>query len=188
MTMNNLSITTTMRTSFVLLFVFAAALAGPVRAQDALAREPGYVDLMEVERWFDRDAKIEVNVQGPLLKLVAEASKYEDPELARMLHKIKAVQVRGYDMHASEFANIEERASQLSNLLKQRGWDTVARVRDREERVEMFVKVNGDAITGMMVMVMSPDEDETIFVNIVGEIDPEQIGRLGGKFGVTGLD
>lgn len=170
------------------LFLLAALLALPARAQrDALADEPGYVDLVEIERWFDRDARIEVNVQGPLLKLVTEAAKYEDPDLAAMLRHIKAIQVRGYDLRPSELEDVEAHARSLGRVLKGRGWDTVARVRDDDERVEMFVKVRGDAMEGLMVMVLSPGDDETVFVNIVGEIDPEQIGRLGSRFGVSGL-
>jgi len=33
-----------------------------------------------------------------------------------------------------------------------------------------------------VVMVLEPGEDETIFLNIVGEIDPAQIGRIGRRF------
>ena len=40
----------------------------------------------------------------------------------------------------------------------------------------------------MVVMVVAPGDDETVFVSIVGEIDPEQIGRLGRKFDIEPLD
>ena len=67
-------------------------------AQDDLKSDPGYVDLDQFDGWFDEEPSIIVNIKGALLKLVAEASRYEDPELADLLHKLKAVQVRGFDL------------------------------------------------------------------------------------------
>ena len=160
----------------------------PAFAQDGdLRREPGYLDLEAIETWFDRDAKIEVNVKGALLRLVAEASRYEDPELADLLGKLKAVQVRGYDLSRSEYDTIERRTSALSKDLEGRGWEVVARVREDDEHVYMYLKTLDDVIAGLVVMVVSPQEDETVFVNIVGEIDPAQIGRIGRTFDIGPL-
>lgn len=177
-----------MKTLRIALFlgVFAAA-ALPLRAQDALSRDPGYVDFAVVEQWFDREARVEVNVKGALLKLVAEASEYEDPELARMLRKITAIQVRGYALDAGSFASIERQTSALARRLEGMGWETVARVREDDERVDVFIKMRGDVIAGLTVLVVSPGDDDTVFVNIVGDIDPEQIGRIGRKFNIGRL-
>ncbi len=164
------------------------ALTSAAWAQDDITRDPGYIDLDQVEDWFDKEPTIIVNVKGALLDLVAEASRYEDPELADMLRKLKSVQVRGYDMRWADFDNIQERARTMVRRLEDQGWDTVVRVRDDDEDVNIHVRENDGAIAGMFVMVISPDDDETVFVSIVGEIDPEQIGRLGRKFDIDPLD
>jgi hypothetical protein len=44
-----------------------------------------------------------------------------------------------------------------------------------------------DRIAGLVVMAVEPG-DEAAFVNIVGDIDPAQIGRLGRKFDIEPLD
>jgi len=163
-------------------------LVAPAWAQDAIERDPGYVNLDEIEGWFSKEPKIVVNVKGALLNLVAEASRYEDPELADLLRKLKSIQVRGFDLRWSDFEDVQRRATALSRRLESRGWDTVVRVRDEEEYVDIHVRVEGGTIAGMVVMVVSPDEDETVFVNIVGQIDPEQIGRLGRKFDIEPLN
>ena len=45
----------------------------------------------------------------------------------------------------------------------------------------------GDNIDGLVVMVVS-DDDEAVFVNVVGTIDPAQIGRIGHSFRIDALD
>lgn len=163
-------------------------LAGTAGAQ-ALERDPGFVDLVTIESWFDSEPNVVVNIKGALLNLVAEASRYEDPELADLLRKLKAIQVRGFTMRRTDFGAVEERTADLARHLEASGWDTVVRVRevDNGERVDVFVRVANDAIAGMMVMVVDSYEDETFFVNIVGEIDPAQIGRIGRTFDIDPL-
>ena len=163
-------------------------LAGAAYAQDDLRREPGYLDLDEITGWVEKEPKIIVNVKGALLNLVAEASRYEDPELYDLLRKLKSVQVRGYDLGWSEVREVQGRINTLAGRLEDEGWDTVVRVRDDEEDVHIHVRVDDGVIAGMVVMVVSPEEDETVFVNIVGQIDPEQIGRIGRKFDIDPLD
>ena len=45
-----------------------------------------------------------------------------------------------------------------------------------------------DTLTGLAVMGIENDDDNAIFINIVGEIDPEQLGRLSEKFNIPELD
>ena len=40
----------------------------------------------------------------------------------------------------------------------------------------MFTKVEGDKMLGMAIMVVN--EEEAVFLNILGEIDPAQVGRV----------
>ncbi len=162
--------------------------AGAAWAQDDLKNDPGYVDLDQFDGWFDEEPSIIVNIKGALLKLVAEASRYEDPELADLLHKLKAVQVRGFDLDWDSFRGVEQRTRAFAKSLEDKGWDTVVRVRDDDESVHIHVRVNDGSIAGMMVVVISHDDDESFFLNIVGEINPEQIGRIGRKFDIEPLD
>ncbi len=173
---------------FLCAALLTCCLAGGALAQDELKRDPGYVDLDAVESWFSAEPKIIVNVKGALLKLVAEASRYEDPELADLLGKLKSVQVRSFNLRRADYRSIEQRTGELARRLEGQGWDTVVRVREDDERVDVFVRVHNGVIAGMMVMAVTPDEDETFFVNIVGQIDPEQIGRIGRKFDIHPLD
>ncbi len=168
------------------LFGLALCLAAPAAAQN-LDREPGYVDLSELESLFRAEPKIEVNLKGALLRMVASASRRDDPEFARLLLKLKAIHVRGYDLSRAQADEVERFTSGFSRRLEGRGWETVARVREDGERVDMLVHTDGETIAGLVVLVVSPEDDESIFVNIVGDIDPEEIGRIGSKFDIDAL-
>ncbi len=176
-----------MRIRTLLYGLLLLGLTGVVHAQNRLEDAPGYVDLRTFEAWFDASPTLEVSIKGPLLRLVAEASRYEDPDLAEMLAGLRAIQVRGFPLRRSEFDDVARRASEMADRLEAEGWDTVIRVRKDDEQVDMHVKVHDGEIAGMVVMVVQPGYDETVFLNIVGAIDPEQIGRLGRKFNIGRL-
>jgi hypothetical protein len=179
----------------ILLFLSLCAAvilsAPPVKAQD-LRSDPGYLDLTSIEGWFDQEPWLEVNIKGALLKLITEASRNEDPELTSLLGKLKAIEVRGYPLSPAQFADIGRRTSLLSKQLESKGWETIVRVRERRDenqQVNIFMKVNRDVIAGLVVMVLQPDEEEgAVFVNIVGDIDPAQIGKIGQKFNINPLE
>ncbi len=147
----------------------------------------GYIDLSQVEAWFDDEPAIEVNIRGALLNLVAEASKYEDPDLADMLRQLKVIQVRGFDLSRADDTLLSQ-STELGRQLEADGWETVVRVRDDGEHVQMYLLATGESIDGMVVLATDEFEDEAIFVNIVGEIRPDQIGRIGRKFNLGVLE
>lgn len=174
---------------WALLLFLGLLYAGPLQAQERLEQDPGYVDLKSIEPWFDGEPRLEVNIRGALLKLVAGASRREDPELADLLLNLKAIEVRGFELAPGDFADVERRTAAFARRLESQGWETVARVREREERVDVFLRIHDDAIAGMAVMVLDPaNEDGAVFVNIVGEIDPEQVGRIGSRFQIDALE
>ncbi len=174
---------------FAAAVIFSAGHFQTAIAQDDLRRDPGYLDLTDVEEWFDTEPWLEVNIKGALLSLITEASKAEDdPELTSILGKLKAIEVRGYPLTSAMFEDIDRRTSLLAKRLEGQGWDTIVRVREDDERVNVYLKSDGKTIAGLVVMVLDPsDDDGAIFVNIVGDIDPQQIGRIGRKFNIDPL-
>lgn len=163
----------------------------PAVAQTGPRSSTGYVDLTKLGRLddlFDEDPVIEVNIEGALLTLVAEASRYEDPELADMLTNLDGIYVRGYDTRGPGFERISERARLIGKELEIAGWSTVVKVNDDEESVHMYMRTGDRGVNGMVVIMAERYSDDTVFLNIVGDIDPAQIGRIGSKFQIGGLD
>ena len=171
--------------------VIVCLSAAPAVAQSGARSSEGYVDLARLgnlDELFDDDPVVEVNIEGPLLTLVAEASRYEDPELADMLSTLDGIYVRGYETRSAGFLRIAERTRRMGRELEDAGWSTVVKVSDDEESVHMYMRADERGVNGMVVMMAEQYSDETVFLNIVGDIDPAQIGRIGSKFQIGGLD
>jgi hypothetical protein len=170
-----------------MLFVAAmtAVLVLPARGQ--VESEPGYIDLGDLESIMQTETTLEVNVKGALLRMVTEAARIEDEALADMLSKLRGVFVRGYSVDYLP-SEARDRVASVSGNLEADGWERVVRVRENDEYVEMLMLSDGERIEGMVVFVMETGENSTVFVNIVGEIEPEDISRVGRRFRIRVLE
>jgi hypothetical protein len=173
--------------------------APAARAQSkAASDELGYVNPRLVESWFDELPKVEVNLQGTLLKMVAAAARAKrdgDEEegensarAAALLERISAIYVRIYEPEDVPMETLEARSADLIDRLRAEGWETIVRVREEDEHVNIQLRSrNEDTVAGLVVLVNETD-GESVFVNIVGDISPEDIGQLTGSIGgLSGL-
>ena len=172
---------------WLIAFVVVGLVTPQFSAGQATRNDLGYINLDTFGGWSDvlgMEPKIDVSVEGALMKLVAEASRLEDPELAELLLGLKGVYVRGYETSKQQMGRARTHANQLGSKLIDAGWSSVIRVRNETEHVQMFTRLKGDLVTGMVVLSIDQSAGETMFVNIVGQIDPAQIGRIGQKFNI----
>lgn len=169
-----------------------AAVALPAGAQSsptsaALAAEPGFVDPAKLDI-YDReeDLTIEVNLQGPLVQFVAEAAKAAEPELSDALGKIKSVVFQLYKPKAADLAEVRSRVARNAELLEGRGWQRVVWVREGNAVHHIYLKNAGSRIVGLTALFVD-SEGQFGFINIAGEVDPAQIGRIGQRFNIDAL-
>ena len=179
---------------FALVFGVASAIAlgGSALARDKaedLKKLPGYVDFEALDIFGDQEAKIEVYLREPLLNLVSEVFRLEEPEMYEMMSNLKLVRVQVFDIDPELARKVAAVTAETAKRLEKKGWERVVRVRDEEEHVDVYVKPSDeyDHIEGIVVMVVG-DDDEAVFINIVGSIRPEDIGRLGQHFDIEQLD
>ena len=171
------------------LFVFLLSLF-PVRlgAQSIQGDPPGFVDFTDFEDRFGTEASLEVDIRGQMLQLVAEASKEEDPELAELLGRLDAIQVRGFPMLRSQFRRMESHSRNIAEKLEDGGWNTVVKLRDYGQYVDVYAKENDRYIEGLMMMVVDTELGETVLINIVGSMQAEELGRIGSRFDIAPLE
>jgi phosphoribosyl-dephospho-CoA transferase len=162
---------------------FCLILAGSAFA--GVEQHPGYVDFAKFGLGAGEEATVEINLRGPMLKLAALAAE-DDEDLGQMLSGLAGIFVRTYVLDDNAPDAFEKAISSISKHLDQTGWETIVKVRERDERAHIAVKMDGENIVGMTVLAFDENdpEAEVVFVNLVGLIDLTHIGRLGRHFDI----
>jgi len=153
-----------------------ALMALPVMAQeDALKDYPGYVDFGELSAVFG-EPTVQISVGASLLGLVSSRSASEDPEAAELFKRLNGVRVNVFET--------ESMADGAVTLIKDGdlGWEAVVTVNSNDEQVRVFMMINGDRVEGITVMAV--EETEAVFVNVIGSINPEELGRVMENFDI----
>jgi hypothetical protein len=70
----------------------------------------------------------------------------------------------------------------ISSGLSQQGWESVVTVNSDDEQVRIFMKFNGEDVEGITVMAL--EEDEAVFVNVIGDLKPDELGRVMENFDI----
>ena len=177
---------------FYALLLFAVAVSPTSAwASPPLEKQPGYIDFSSLDLFDgpEPETSIEIYLKDPLLELVAAATRFEDPDLADMLESLSLIRVQAYqkaegrDLDTSyDYESIAERLKALTLP----DWERVVQVRERDQRVQFYVRTEGETIVGLLVLAGGPDE--FVFINIVGPLDLAQVGRIGRKFDIEPLD
>jgi hypothetical protein len=153
----------------------------PVMAQeDALKDLPGYVDFGELNSIFGEPA-VQISVGASLLGLVSSLSAEEDPEAAALFKRLKGVRVNVFEtetMVDGAIGLVKDVSSKLSTL----GWEPVVTVNSKDEQVRIFMMIRDNQVEGITVMAL--DEEESVFVNIIGSINPEELGKVMKNFDI----
>lgn len=173
-----------MKTSLITktLALFATVLMSlPVMAQeDALKDFPGYVDFGDLTSIFG-EPSVQISVGESLLGLVGSLSASEDPEAAELFKRLNGVRVSVFEtvaMADGAVAFIKDVSSQLND----RGWESVVTVNSADEQVRVFMMINNNQVEGITVMAV--EEDEAVFVNVIGSINPEELGKVMENFDI----
>lgn len=168
--------------------VLAIAPQTVIAADKEYSKLPGYVDFDAMGIFKDSESSVEVFLTGSLLVLVREAVKDDDPELSDMLANIQYVRVQVFPLDDVDSGEVMTQAKQMATKLEQKGWEIAVRVREDDEHVYVYLLPGKDSnIEGLVVMVVEED-DEATFVNIVGNVDPAKIGRIGRSFDIDAMD
>lgn len=152
----------------------------------AFASLPGYVDFSALDK-ITEEAKVEVNLKSPMLGLVSKVLGHEDPELRDMLANLKLIRVRVYDLTPQIEKEFLAAGTATTTRLDQSGWERIVRVREDNERVDIYFKPSSNVewIDGVLIIAV---DTEAAFVNIVGTIRPEHVSRIGAHFDIDDID
>jgi Domain of unknown function (DUF4252) len=131
----------------------------------------------------------EVTLNGRTLQLAAKFMNDEGDEEARnIVKKLKGIYVRSFEFDKpGEYSQAD--VDSLRAQLKSPAWEKVVNVRSKREgeNAEIYFKTDsGDQIAGLVVIAADPKE--LTIVHIDGPLDPSDLDKLGGDFGVPRLE
>ncbi|HEX6863382.1 MAG TPA: DUF4252 domain-containing protein [Thermoanaerobaculia bacterium] len=169
-------------TAVFLLFLTAAA----GRAQK-LSDQPGYVSIEDLNLFPREDLSVEINLDGAILRMVAEATRGDDPEFAKVMSGLKAIQVRVFPLAGAREDLVRGKIERAVRWLEDRGWSSMVRVREKGDESYIYLKKSGEQIVGLTILAIEAG-DEAAMINIVGQLDPAEIGRLGQSFDIPQLE
>lgn len=175
--------------------LLSAALAAIALASRATAQP--LLDPVQLDGLFDVEPTVEVNLSGSLLRLAAEASRGDEPEVATMIDNLRGITVRIYPLDAA-LGDVDAEVGQIGRQFEAAGWNTLVRVRARpdarlaegeededveDEDVWVYVRDAAEAFDGLVVMTLDRTEGQAVFVHLDGTINPADVGRLSRRFG-----
>ena len=176
----------------ICLLVLAAVLGFsiPASASDSdTDRKSGFVDGSAFLELADKDsAQVEVSIKGPLLKLLSNALASEDEEAARMVGDLESIYALVIGIGEKNRDAAAERVRKMSDGLKKKGWEPIARVQEEDTNVTVMINADDKTINGLVVIVIDIEEGQLVFANIAGKLKLDEIEKLSAKLDVPGLD
>lgn len=161
--------------------LLAGLMALPAMAQeDALKDLPGYVDFGSLGDIFG-EPTVQVSVGASLLGLVGSLSAQEDPEAADLFKRLNGVRINVFEDIEVPPEGVDF-VKKVSGELRGMGWESVVTVNDGTEQVRIFMKIDGDVVHGITVMAV--DETEAAFINVIGNLNPEELEKVMDNFDV----
>ncbi|MEO7599213.1 MAG: DUF4252 domain-containing protein [Opitutus sp.] len=171
------------------LHIATSLVAFSIAALSAHAAAPGYVDIGKFKP-ADGCQFVEVNVHAPLLKFASAFVDKEEPEVAELIRAIKHVRVNVVGFNEKTREETTQRVEGVRHELSAQGWTEMVTVKQAgdAENVAIFVKMaENDSIEGLVVTVIDTNKKEVVFVNLVGNINPEQLATIGKRLNIDPL-
>jgi hypothetical protein len=164
-----------MRKISVLIGVVLVAVAGswgtPAFAQS------GFFAIEELGIFSEGDLEVDIDLSGAMLKVAAGAMEAQDKSLAELVANLERVRVQVGVPSGVDAATVAQKMADVRGTLVASGWQKILSVEENTERAYLFALESGGNIAGLTALVNETGE-EVVVVNVVGDIDPETLGRL----------
>ena len=99
-----------------------------------------------------------------------------------MISKLKGIRVQIYSLDENTEA-ARDQFGKTKSSLKSSGWEPIVQVNEDDEQVLVYMKMVEGNMEGMTVMVV--DDEEAVFVNVIGQLNPAQLGKVMDRFDVN---
>lgn len=171
----------------VSIVILLCAIPLVMAAENDVEGHPGFVDFSVLRSIANVEPNVEISLKAPLLNMITNLIRNEDPESANFISKLLRVTVNVFESNAINVDEIADTMTTIAEDLDDQGWERVVRVREDGEHVDVYFRLSEDAmmIHGIAIMVAEPGE--TVLVNIVGDISTDDLSALGRRFDIDEL-
>jgi hypothetical protein len=166
--------------SFAIVVVSLWMAAAGASAQQAVEQSAGYFPLEDLALFAEGGVEVDVDIQGPMIQMMAAAAEEQEPQFGELASQLQRVRVRVGQLRGDDQSGVAAEFDRAIGQLEAAGWQPMVRVDDGDELVRVFVKQSSDRIYGLAVIVNDGNE-QGVLVNIVGDLDPELVGRMIGS-------
>jgi hypothetical protein len=130
---------------------------------------------------------VEINISGDLISLATRVVEKQEPELAQLLNGIHRVRVNVIGLDDENRPELQKRVESVRKDLDGKGWERLVTVRQQAQDVSVYLKMrNKDTVEGLVVVVLEENK-QAVFVNVAGNIRPEQLSQLGDRLHIDAL-
>ena len=147
-------------------------------AQDAISKF--------FSKYQDDETFSQVTVSSKMFSLLMDmqVDNPEDQEVIDAISKLKGLRILGKD-HTRDGRTLYKEALAL---LPSKDYEELMSVRDEDKDMKFFIRSgSGAGKIAELVMVMGGNDDFMV-LSLFGEIDLKQIGKIGSKMDISGLD
>jgi hypothetical protein len=128
---------------------------------------------------------VDVTLDSSLLHLASgflSDDDKDDATVKKLVSKLKGVYVRSFEFDKDgQYSTADVEA--IRTQLKTPQWSRIVGSKSSKgETSEIYVKKNGDAITGLVVIDAAPREFTVVHID--GPINPDQLSELSGHVGI----
>lgn len=147
-------------------------------------KHPGYVDLEFVKALGEPKTEVEIFLTPGLARLLGGLD--EDEELESVLRKLALIKVYAFDVRSKDREWVLDKIHEMSKKLQSNKWERFINIKEEGGKTQIFIRETDKEIQGMTIL--SLDNQEATFVNLVGIIDLDSIGKLSRKYDIPHLD
>ncbi|MEW6506695.1 MAG: DUF4252 domain-containing protein [Bacteroidota bacterium] len=172
---------------FILLFLLISAQYLSAQQTD-IKKDPGYFDFSEFSSLKNGEVINEVYLEEELLKMVAGITGNEEDGISNIVGGLKLVRVQEFLINEKDFDKAGKVIESMDSDLLGKNWMRIIKSRSKENLSNIYVKpAQGGGYGGLVITTLN-SKGRAAFVNIVGKIDLESIGKLSKQFNLPAVE
>jgi hypothetical protein len=130
---------------------------------------------------------VEVNLSSSLISMAARIVPKDQPEISQLISGLHLIHVNVIGLDDQNRGDMEKRVKKVRADLDSQGWERLVTAQKEGKDVGVYLKTQGtNAIAGLAIVAMEAQK-HVVFVNIVGNIRPEQVAEVGERLHIEQL-